>query len=218
MAFRLALFDFDGTLADSFPVLLRALNAAAARYGFRPIDDQDVEELRGRSPWEVMEHIEVATWQLPMIMQFVRERSARELDAVALFPGMHEVLEDLAAHGTRIAIVSSNSESTVRQVVGPRLASLVSEYRCSVSMFGKRPKLRQVLASTCIPPNEAIAIGDEVRDLRAARAESIPFCAVAWGFTTVPALVAAAPDYIVGQVEDLFTVITRSAPRPAQHD
>jgi phosphoglycolate phosphatase len=218
MPYRLAIFDFDGTLADSFPVLLRALNAAASRYGFRPIDDREVDELRGRSPWEVMEHIEVGTWQLPMIMQFVRERMAREIDAVALFPGMHEVLEDLAAHGTRIAIVSSNSESSVRHVLGARLAALVCDYRCSVSMFGKRPKLRQVLAATRVEPHEAVAIGDEVRDLRAARAESIPFCAVAWGFTAVPALVAAAPDYIVGQVDDLAGVITGSAPRPAPRD
>lgn len=218
MPFRLAIFDFDGTLADSFPVLLRALNGAAVRYGFRPIDDRDVEELRGRSPWEVMEHIDVGTWQLPMIMQFVRERMAEEIDAVGLFPGMHEVVEDLAAHGIRLAIVSSNSEASVRRVLGPRLASLVGEYRCSVSMFGKRPKLRQVLASTGVAPGDALAIGDEIRDLRAARAESIPFCAVAWGFTAVPALVAAAPDYVVGRVDDLVAVVTRPAPPPAPRD
>ncbi|MBA3891659.1 MAG: HAD hydrolase-like protein [Gemmatimonadaceae bacterium] len=215
MAFRLAIFDFDGTLADSFPCLLRALNAAAARYGFRPIDDREVGELRGRSPWEVMEHIDVGTWQLPMIMHFVRERMAREIDAVALFPGIHEVLEDLASHGTRIAIVSSNSERNIRHVLGARLASLACDYRCDVSMFGKRPKLRQVLAATGVCAADAIAIGDEVRDLRAARGESIPFCAVTWGFTTAPALIAAAPDYVVASVEDLVGVVTRSAPLPA---
>lgn len=218
MAYRLAIFDFDGTLADSFPVLLRALNAAAGRYGFRPIDERDALELRGSTPWEVMEHMEVATWQLPMIMHFVRERMARELDAVALFPGMHEVLEDLAAHGTRLAVVTSNSEPSVRHVLGARLAALVCDYRCSVSMFGKRPKMRQVLASTGIAAGDALAIGDEIRDLRAARAESIAFCAVTWGFTTVPAFVAGAPDYIVGRVEDLVGVVTSSAPRPVPRD
>lgn len=214
MAFRLAIFDFDGTLADSFPVLLRALNAAAVRYGFRQVSERDVHELRGRTPWEVMEHVEVATWQLPMIMHFVRERMAEEIDAVALFPGMHEVLEDLAAHGTQVAIVTSNSESSVRHVLGDRLAALVCEYRCSVSMFGKRPRMRQVLASTGVAPWQAVAIGDEVRDLRAARAEDIPFCAVSWGFTTVPAFVAAAPDYLVGRVEDLVGLVTGPVPRP----
>lgn len=218
MAYRLAIFDFDGTLADSFPVMLQALNAAAARYGFRPIDDRDAEELRGRSPWEVMEHIEVGAWQLPMILQFMRDHMARELDAVGLFPGMHEVLEDLAAHGTRIAVVSSNSESSVRHVLGARLATLVCEYRCSVSMFGKRPRLRQVLLSTGVAAGDALAIGDEVRDLRAARAESIPFCAVSWGFTAVPALAAEAPDYMVGRVEDLVGLVMGLHPPPARRD
>lgn len=218
MGFRLAIFDFDGTLADSFPCTLRALNAAAVRYGFRPIDDRDADQLRGCSPWEVMEHIEVGRWQLPMIMQFIRSRVAAEIDSVALFPGMHEVLEDLAAHGTRIAIVSSNSEESIRHVLGARLASLPCDYRCNVSMFGKRPKLRQVIAATRVEARDAIAIGDEVRDLRAARAESIPSCAVTWGFTAVPALAAAEPDYIVARVEDLVPLVTASAPRPVRRD
>lgn len=207
MAFQLAIFDFDGTLADSFPCFLAALNDAASRFGFRAIDAADVERLRGYSSWQVMEHIDVATWQLPMITQFVRARMAESVESVSLFPGMHEVLEDLDARGVRIAIVSSSTEETIRRVLGPRLASLVQDYRCSVSMFGRRPKLRQVLAATHVARARAVAIGDEVRDLRAARSEDIAFAAVTWGFTAAPALVAAEPDYIFQHVDDLADAI-----------
>ena len=207
MPYRLALFDFDGTLADSFPSFLAALNDAAVRYGFRPVDTEDLARLRGYGAWQVMEHLDIAMWQVPMITQFMRQRMASNLDAVALFPGIHEALEDLAARAVGIGIVSSNAEASVRHVLGPRLASIVDDYRCSVSVFGKRPRMRQALAAMRVPPHDAIAVGDELRDLKAARAEGIPFGAVTWGFTSVPALLAAAPEHVFHHSEDIVATI-----------
>jgi phosphoglycolate phosphatase len=207
--YHLAIFDFDGTLADSFPCFLAALNEAAARYGFRGIDAAEVGQLRGYSSWQVMEHIDVAMWQVPMITQFVRKRMAERIETVTLFPRMHEALEDLAARDVTVAVVSSNSEASIRHVLGHRLASLVSAYRCDVSIFGKRPKLRQVLAATGIGAPRAIAVGDEIRDLKAAHAEGIAFGGVSWGFTAPQALRAADADVMFEHVEDIASLITR---------
>lgn len=207
MPYQLALFDFDGTLADSFPCFLSAMNDAAARFGFRAIRETDLERLRGCSAWQMMEYTEIPMWQAPMITEFVRRRMADAVDSIGLFPGIHEALEDLAAREVRLAIVSSNAERSVRHVLGPRLASLVADYRCSVSIFGKRPRLRLALAASHVAPAEAIAIGDEIRDLRAARAEHIAFGAVTWGFTAVPALAAARPEHVFQRVEDIVSVV-----------
>ncbi|WP_404842418.1 HAD hydrolase-like protein [Burkholderia vietnamiensis] len=53
MTLRLALFDFDGTLADSYPVFADSLNGLAARHGFRQTADGDQRKLRGLSASEV---------------------------------------------------------------------------------------------------------------------------------------------------------------------
>lgn len=208
MPYRLALFDFDGTLADSFPCFLRALNEAAARFGFQAVDARDLERLRGLSAWQVMEHIDVAMWQVPMITQFMRARMRDAIDSVSLFPGIHEVLEDLARRDVQLTIVSSNARASIEHVLGARLASLIGDYRCDVSIFGKRPKLRQALAASRCVAQDAIAIGDELRDLRAARGEGIAFGAVTWGFTSVPALVAAAPEHVLQHVDDIVHVVS----------
>lgn len=92
-------------------------------------------------------------------------------------------------------------------MLGGRLASLVSDYRCSVSIFGKRPKLRQVLAATGIPAPKAIKIGDEIRDLKAARGEGIAFGGVAWGFTAPHALRAAEPEVMFTAVDEIAAVL-----------
>ena len=111
-SYDLAIFDFDGTLADSFPVFLDAMDEAAARYGFRAIDRRELDLLRGYSAWQLMDHIDVAMWQVPMIAQFVRRLMAERTDAVALFPGVHEALEDLARRDVTLPIVSSSTEPT----------------------------------------------------------------------------------------------------------
>lgn len=202
-SYELSIFDFDGTLADSLPCFIGAMNDAAVRYGFRGIDQQDADVLRGCGPWELMERLDIAMWQVPMITAFMRKRMADRIDTVALFPGVHEALEDLAARGHVISIVSSNGEASIRHVLGARLASLVQDYRCDVSIFGKRPRFRQVLAATGVPAARALAVGDELRDLKAARAEGIPFAGVTWGFATPEALRAAEPDMMFERVEDL---------------
>ncbi len=67
-------------------------------------------------------------------------------------------------------------------------AALISHYACGASLFGKAAKFRRVLKAAGIAPQDAIAIGDEVRDVEAARDAGIAFGAVAWGYATVDAL------------------------------
>lgn len=150
-----------------------------------------------------MEHMEIAMWQVPMITAFVRRHMAEHRDHIGLFPGVPAMLEALAARGVELAIVSSNTEQSIRTILGPALAPRVAHYRCNVSIFGKRPKLRQVLVASGVPAARALAIGDEIRDIRAARAEEIPFGAVTWGFTAPDALRAEAPEHVFERVEEV---------------
>lgn len=201
--YKLAIFDFDGTLADSLSWFTVAMNEAADRFGFRRVDAAEAEMLRGRTAWQVIEHVGMPMWKAPMVTRYMRARLAREAPAIPLFPGVGAALEALAERGVVLSIVSTNSEANVRRVLGARHAALVSHYGCSASLFGKRPKLRRVLAASGVAPAEALCIGDELRDLHAARAERIPFGAVAWGFTKVEALAAHAPEELFHRVEEI---------------
>jgi len=205
MPYKLAAFDFDGTLADSLPCFLAAWDAAAHRYGFRPFDTADVERLRSSTMWEAIEYAEIAMWQIPMVMQFMRRHMADRAHTVSLFPGIEEAIERLAARGVELAIVTSNGQAMVQRVLGPH-AAFVRHLRCDASLFGKRPKLRQVLAAAGVAAHEAIYVGDEIRDLRAARAEGIPFGGVEWGFTAPATLRAAEPEVMFETVEALVGI------------
>ncbi|HEX8905169.1 MAG TPA: hypothetical protein VF771_10030, partial [Longimicrobiaceae bacterium] len=108
---------------------------------------------------------------------------------------------------------SSNSAANVRHALGAANAGLIRYYGCGASLFGKRVKLRQVLRESGTPAGAAICIGDEVRDLHAARAEGIAFGAVAWGYTRLEALAALAPEEIFTRVDEIAERLARTPAR-----
>jgi len=203
---RLAIFDFDGTLADSLPHLFHLINRAAERFRFRSVTDADLEALRGQDVTTVMRRLEVPRWKLPFIARYMRKVSAEFTPD--LVPGIASLLRRLRAEDVRIAIVSSNSEANVRKALGPELAALVDRYECGVSLFGKGRRLRKVLRRLRCPAAEGIYIGDELRDGDAAAAAGLPFGAVSWGLNQPDALRASAPAYFFTEVEELAAVLT----------
>lgn len=203
--YKLVIFDFDGTLANSFPWVITIFDDLADRHKFKRINYSEIETLRGYNARQMIRHHRVPLWKMALIGRDLRKRMSNNIDQVPLFEGIDRLLSSLSAQGVRLAIVSSNSAENIRKVLGPKNAVLIDEYECGVSIFGKRSKFNKVLRKTGIPPSQAICIGDEIRDLQAARQARIPFGAVAWGFTRLDALMAHAPEEVFTSVEDLFT-------------
>ena len=215
MPYRLAIFDFDGTLADSFPWFLGMVNGLADEHGFRRIGEHEIEMLRGQGARQVAGHLGVPAWKLPRIAHQIRRRMARDIAGIAPFPGVDRLLRDLAGQGIRLAVVTSNSLDNVRQVLGADSAALIQHYECGASLFGKRPKLRAVLRASGVPAAAAICIGDEIRDFEAARAEGIAFGAVTWGYTNPEALRALAPEEVFACPEEILQKMRPGlSPRP----
>jgi phosphoglycolate phosphatase len=216
MRYRIAIFDFDGTLADSFPWFLEIVNDVADRFGFRRIEEHEVDTLRGYDVRGMIRHLRTPAWKLPLIARHMRARMAADIDRITLFPGVGGLLRALHGHGVAIAIVTSNSEANVRRVLGAQNAALVRHYGCGASLLGKRSKLRRVLRASGIQAADAVKIGDEIRDLHAARAAGMAFYAVGWGYTHAAALAEHRPDAVFTSMDELAGALTSDAsPLPA---
>jgi phosphoglycolate phosphatase len=203
----LLIFDFDGTLADSFDWFLDTSDAVADRFGFDRFDRRDLEGLRRLDARQLLMRQRVPSWKLPLIARHARQLMARDIARIPLFDGMAAALARLAAAGATLTIVSSNSRANVLRVLGPATAALFSTLECGVSLFGKARKLRRVLRRTGVPAAQALFVGDEIRDAVAARSAGVAFGAVGWGYTRLDALRAQAPDRVFERVEDLAAAI-----------
>jgi phosphoglycolate phosphatase len=201
--FRLAIFDFDGTLADSAGWFRGALNEAAPMFKFAPLADPEFERLRGLDHKAIMAHLRVPAWKVPLISRHLRRVATRDCHLIALFPGVEETLLRLAGAGVRIAIVSSNTEENVRRVLGPRLAGVVAIFACGVSLFGKAAKFKTVVKRSGIEPEAVLCIGDETRDIDAARTAGLLSAAVSWGYATQDVLRAREPDLLFEAVTEI---------------
>jgi phosphoglycolate phosphatase len=193
--YKLVIFDFDGTLADSARWLARELNPLARRFGFRQVNESEIEALRGRDTHDVLRLLGVPAWKLPFIARRLRRRMAEDAETIQLFPGAKALLRRLACQGVVLGVVSSNSAENVQRILGPEAAALVEHYECGAALFGKAAKFRKLVRRARVKPCETLCIGDETRDIEAAREAGLASGAVAWGYARREVLAERAPTW-----------------------
>lgn len=206
MSYALFIFDFDGTLADSADWVMRTFNDLAREHGFRSASEDELRMLRGRSNRDIVKYLGVPAWKLPAIATNARKRFARDIHQIKPFAGVGEMLASLKARGALIAIVTSNSEENVRTILGPENAAHVDFYDCGASLFGKASKLRNVISKAKIRPARAICVGDETRDIEAAKEVGAASGAVTWGYATEGILVEHAPTFILRTMQEVVAL------------
>jgi len=194
MKYRLAIFDFDGTLADSFPFFIRVFNQLAEQHGFKRIDLDLAPTFRHYNARQAMAQVGMSAWKLPFVAKSCITLMRQNAASISLFEHIDDLLLYLANEGVTLAIVSSNSYDNVSQILGPANTKLISQFECGMSIFGKRARIQKVLKEIGIPCREAIYIGDQVTDLEAARKEKVAFGAVSWGYATIESLKEHFPE------------------------
>jgi phosphoglycolate phosphatase len=205
-AYSLVAFDFDGTLADTLPWFDSVIDDVAQRYGFRQASAEEKGMLRHRDARQIMAYLGIPLWKAPAIITHMRRLMDEHAGEIAVFPGIAEQLLALKAGGVRLALVSSNSSGNVRRVLGDTLAELFDHYECGVDLFGKSAKLKR-LRRHHVDSGGVMLVGDELRDIQAARDAGVHAGAVAWGYNHVDALRTARPDVVFMDVEDIARVL-----------
>ncbi len=203
MRYDLAIFDIDGTLADSFPFFVSVQNRLADKHGFRRIEPGELEALRRLSARELMRHAGLSRWKLPFVARSYVKLMRDEGHAVTRFGAVDAALATLAERGIALAVVSSNSAENCRRVLGEDNWRRLVHVECGASIFGKRRRLARVVKRAGVAAQRAIYVADQTTDAEAARAAGLAFAAVGWGYAALPSLVALRPEVVIERVEDL---------------
>jgi phosphoglycolate phosphatase len=190
---KLIVFDFDGTLADTLGALMRISNRLAPEFGYAQIDDDRFAELKYLSAWEVIKLTKVALWKLPFLIKRVKEEFPKEVQNVKLFPDAIELLNALKAKGYRLGIVSSNAESNIRALLKQNQVEHLFDQKANV-----------------------VYIGDEIRDIQAARSSEVRVISVGWGFNAPLALIDKQPDLFITKPLALIDGLARFYPDRTQ--
>lgn len=207
MKYRLAAFDFDGTLADSLPWFESVLDTVAERYGFRRTSAAEKAQLRHRSAHDILQYLGIPLWKIPAITIHMRRLMQEGRPDIALFADMAATLTRLRQQGLLLSVVSSNTEVNVKRVLGPETSALFTDYECGADLFGKPAKIKRLLQRHRITGAHCILIGDELRDIDAARKTGVHAGSVAWGYNHIDVLRAQQPDELFLRIEDLLNIL-----------
>jgi phosphoglycolate phosphatase len=169
---KAVIFDFDGTIANSFEVFVRAIEVVLRR---KPFTAFEIKELRQYSMPVV-----IKKWQLPMLVIKGRDEVDRHMDDVVVFKDIPEALAELSHEGYGLYIVSSHAPEGIQ--------TFMDKYQLS------QHKYKNI---------ECVFVGDEVRDVQAAKKSGMKCIAVGWGFNTLDALNAHKPSCLVNKPADL---------------
>jgi phosphoglycolate phosphatase len=209
MARPFAIFDFDGTVADSFAESLLSYNRVAPRLRLRSVREEEVPDLRRMGAGQLLQALGIPMWKLPRLMIAARADLHDHFHAVKPIPGIAEALDELARAGCHLAIVSSNSEENVRNFLARHSIGVFQTVVAGASLFGKGTRLRRLLKTAREDRTSSVYIGDTVPDIRAAREAGTAAVAVTWGFHDKLPLAAEAPDALAESASDLAPAVLR---------
>jgi phosphoglycolate phosphatase len=112
-----------------------------------------------------------------------------------------------------VTIVTSNARENVQRLLGPANVGRIAHFECGASLFGKAAKIKTLLRKSGVSVADVISIGDETRDIEAARACGIRCAAVSWGYATRSALEAERPDLLFDRFEDITAALLPAGER-----
>ncbi|MGI0087575.1 MAG: HAD hydrolase-like protein [Nitrosotalea sp.] len=200
-------FDFDGTLADTLSVVIKIANKFADHYGYRKIPLSDLPKLREKKPSEALKHLGISIFKLPIVVRKIRFEMNKEIAHLQAVEGIRDVLVKLRENECVLGILTTNSRENVMEFLKNNDLQLFDFVYTGRAMYGKGRLLKKLMKEKTIPHKDPIYIGDEIRDVEAAKKAGIRVIGVSWGYNTRTALQKANPDYIVEKPEDLQEII-----------
>lgn len=211
MQLHAAIFDFDGTIADTFDQVVAILNRLSGEFGYRAAQPDEIEELRGMSARDVAKRLGVRWHQIPSIVTRARNELSHAMSQIEPFDGIPEAFAALRASGLVVGMLTSNNRRNVDLFLEqhPLQLDFVST---GSGLWSKHRRLSKLMKQYKLPRELTAYIGDEVRDIEAARALRMRAVAVAWGYTKPDHLAAQAPDALVTRVADLVDAL-----QPVRH-
>jgi phosphoglycolate phosphatase len=205
--FRLVIFDYDGTLADSGQWFADNINRFARKHRFREVSTGELEQLRALPTRDVIRALEVKWWRMPLIAADMRRAVGEPGGTPRLFEGVGALLRRTKTAGIRIGVVSSNSELNIRVGLGAELAALIDGFACGAGLFAKSAKLRRLARRMEVPDSAVLCVGDDSRDIEAAHAVGLKGAAVTWGYAREEAFTRVRPDFVVRSIDELAGVL-----------
>ena len=204
---KVIIFDFDGTLADTIDILLSITNRLSAEFGFKSATKEELAQLSNLNSWQILQYSGISIFKFPLLIRRLKAELHSEVPHIQLFPGIKEVLLELKKRGFQLGIITSNSRENVLASLAKNGLQDTFTFIYSGSTFGKHKVINKWLRLENIHTEKVVYVGDEIRDIDAAKKTGIKVIAVGWGFNSPQALAAQNPNFLIERPQELIEIM-----------
>ena len=214
---KVIVFDFDGTIADTYQAIVDITNDLSSEFGYQPIDEEELLLLKNLSSKEIVKRAEISLFKIPFLVQRVQKELGQQIADLSPIKGIESVLLELKERNYILGIITSNvRENVVLFLQKNNLEYLFDFIYSGTNIFGKHRIINQLVRKHKLNKTDVIYVGDETRDIRSARKSGINVIAVGWGFNSQEILAEYKPDFLAVKPTELLEAISpRSAKRGA---
>jgi len=196
------LFDFDGTLCDSFDSILGSLNPALKLTIKKELTK---EEIQNEGLLALLKKYNIPLFTIPFLVILVRYRLKKTIPYLKPFPDIQLVLKELASNHT-LGIVTTNSVKNVKLFLNNNdLLPYFDFVYSSTNFADKSARIRKALTIHDLKAHETYFIGDETRDINAAKLSNVKTIAVTWGIESEKLLKKTKPNLIISKPKELLS-------------
>lgn len=206
-------FDLDGTLVDTAPDLIAALNFVLEREGLAPVPLHIARNLIGAGARRLIERgleLEGRAASVDEITRltkdFIDYYAAHIADGSRPFEGLEDALDELKGRGYRFAVCTNKLEWLSKRLLDQLGLSSRFAAICGADTFGiSKPDpaiLQQTVARAGGQIATTIMVGDAGPDVGVARRAGVPVIGVGFGYTDVP-MADLKPDLLINKMRDL---------------
>lgn len=214
MSYDVVLYDHDGTLVNSLPMVVAATNHVLVRHGYAAEPPQVVIDAMVLATAPRMGHharVSDPALQARLAAEFYAEARRHGPGLAVAYDGIAELLAGVAARGIHQGVISNNQGEVVRLIVdhlglGRHFALAWGEDDVA------RPKpapdgIRQAAATLGVPLARVLFVGDSENDSEAAQAAGVRCVGVTWGIHPRAKLAGLGFDHLIDHPRELLTLL-----------
>jgi len=194
-------FDFDGTIADTLPLIITTVNSVLKRSGEDEISDDFLRKVREEGIEEAFQEIEIPLYKLFFLYLKIKKEMNKGVVDVKVNPEIKRVLKTLKEEGKTLGILTSNSKKNVLEFLKCNELDFFDFINTS-GVLGKEKEIKKLKRKGGI----FVYIGDETRDVKAGRKAKVKTVAVPWGLSSKKALLRVRPDILIEEPRDLLNL------------
>jgi len=200
------IFDFDGTIADSMEAIISIFNEYI-RNEENPLTEKEIANLRNMPSRKALRMAGVQWWQMPRLALRFKSEYMAMVPGLKTFDGLKDALERISKRGDQMFIVSSNSKDAVEEFIRDnQLDTYFTKAYCGSSLFKKSKDIRRAIKDYKLKRTHTVYVGDETRDVKAARMARVKPASVTWGFNSAAILKKQKPKFMIHSPKELLNI------------